>query len=187
VATDSNISPKQQEVSSMIRKHMVAGTVMTLVALYFPVQVNGQKLVFVVRHAERADSGPAPMQMQADPGLSAAGHARATKLATMLGDAGIRAIYATEFRRTQDTAQPLATRLRLPVQNVPSRDTAALVADMGKEHANDIVLVVGHSNTVPAIIKALCGADLTIADAEYDNLFIVVPANGTMTRIRFTP
>ncbi len=158
-----------------------------LVALCLPVVAPAQKLVFVVRHAERADSGPSPMQMQTDPGLSAQGEGRAAKLAAMLADAGIAAIYATEFRRTQDTAEPLATRLGLQIRNLPSRDTGALVAEIRSKHPNDIVLVVGHSNTVPAIIKALCGADVTIADGEYDNLFIVTPATRTMTRIRFTP
>ena len=49
----------------------------------------------------------------------------------------------------------------------------------------DVVLVVGHSNTLPAILKALAGVDVAIADNEYDNLFVVVPATGTMTRIRY--
>ena len=47
------------------------------------------------------------------------------------------------------------------------------------------MLVVGHSNTLPAILKAIVGVDLTISDNEYDNLFVVVPATGTMTRIRY--
>jgi hypothetical protein len=46
--------------------------------------------------------------------------------------------------------------------------------------------VVGHSNTVPAIIKALGGMDVTLADSEYDSLFFVAP-DGTTTRIRFKP
>jgi broad specificity phosphatase PhoE len=165
--------------------NVFAGIVVTIMSLCVPVAARAQKLVFVVRHAERADSGQ--MQAQTDPALSAAGEARAEKLAGMLRDAGIKGIYATEFRRTRDTAKPLATRLGLVIQALPSRDTPALIADIRGKHANDIVLVVGHSNTVPAIIKTLCGAEVTIADGEYDNLFIVVPGTGTMTRIRFMP
>jgi broad specificity phosphatase PhoE len=160
---------------------------MALVSLLWPVAIYGQKLVFVVRHAERADGAAPQMQGQADPPLSDAGEARAVKLARMLGDAGIEAIYVTEFRRTQDTAKPLARRLGLAAQRVSSRDSGALIAKLRSEHANDIVLVVGHSNTVPAIIKALGGPEVTIAEEEYDNLFIVVPGTGAMTRIRFTP
>jgi broad specificity phosphatase PhoE len=160
---------------------------MALVSLLWPVAVRGQKLVFVVRHAERADGAAPQMQGQADPPLSDAGEARAAKLARMLADAGVKAIYVTEFRRTQDTARPLAARLGLAAQRVSSRDSGALIAELRSEHANDIVLVVGHSNTVPVIIKALGGPEVTIAEEEYDNLFIVVPGTGAMTRIRFTP
>jgi len=171
----------------MNRNNVLAATVIVLASLIQPVAAQAQKLVFIVRHAERADGGAAQMQTQADPRLSAEGEARAAKLAAMLADAGINAIYATEFRRTQDTAKPLATKLGLQLRTVPSRDTGALVADVRSRHAKDVILVVGHSNTVPDIIKSLCGASVTIAEREYDNLFIVVPATGAMTRIRFAP
>ena len=169
----------------MTRTSAIAATIIAVLALCLPATAYGQKLVFVVRHAERADRGM--MKIDTDPGLSTAGQARAAKLAAILADSGIKAIYATEFRRTQDTAGPLAARLGLPVQRYSSKDSGALVAALRKEHAGDIVFVVGHSNTVPEIIKALCGAGVTIAETEYDNLFIVVPTTGTMTRIRFTP
>ena len=117
-------------------------------------------------------------------GIVYLGKARAAMLAAMLGDSRIRAIYVTEYRRTQDTARPLAARLGLPARTVASGNTGELVGRLRGEHANDIVLVVGHSNTVPAIIKALGGPDVTVADDEFDNLFIVVPATGTLTRIR---
>jgi len=171
----------------MMRKCMLAGTVMAVILSGFPAAAHAQKLVFVVRHAERADSGATQMQAQADPPLSPAGEARAAKLAGMLADAGIEAIYATEFRRTRDTAKPLSVKLGLTIQQVTSRDTSGLIHRLRAEHRNDIVLVVGHSNTVPAIIKALGGPAITIADDEYDNLFIVVPDTGTVTRIRFAP
>jgi broad specificity phosphatase PhoE len=146
-----------------------------------------QKLVYVVRHAERADGGAASGQMatQTDPPLSAAGEARATRLAAMLADAGVRAVFATEYRRTQDTGKPLAARLGVAVEATPSRDVPALVSRLKATHADDIVLVVGHSNTVPAIIKALGGPDVTIGDDEYDSIFVVVPATGTTSRIRY--
>jgi broad specificity phosphatase PhoE len=121
----------------------------------------------------------------ADPLLSAAGQARAERLAQMLADAGITAIYATEFRRTQDTGQPLGAKLGVPVRPMPAKDTAGLVAKLKADHAKDVVLVIGHSNTVPDVIKALGGAAVTVGDTEYDSLFIVVPATGVVTRIRY--
>jgi hypothetical protein len=47
------------------------------------------------------------------------------------------------------------------------------------------VLVVAHSNTAPAIVKALGGATVAVAETEYDNLFVVVPATGATSRLRY--
>ena len=151
------------------------------VVLGMPAAAFAQKLIFVVRHAERADAG---MQAQTDPPLSIAGEARAQKLAAMLADSGVKDIFATELKRTQDTAKALAMKAGVAVEQVASKDTALLIAKI-KSHPNDVVLIVGHSNTLPAILKALAGVDVTIADSEYDNLFVVVPATGTMTRIHY--
>jgi broad specificity phosphatase PhoE len=90
-------------------KHILL-TVITMVAMVIPAVANGQ-MVIVVRHAERADDGASAATSMAgspDPELSEVGKARAQKLATMLADAGVVAIYTTEYRRTKDTAAPLA-------------------------------------------------------------------------------
>jgi broad specificity phosphatase PhoE len=153
-----------------------------------PAVLDAQKLVIAVRHAERADGGASPTTMTgapADPLLSAAGEARARKLATMLAESGITAIVTTEFRRTQDTAKPLAAKLGLTPQIVKAAEGAALLDRLKTAQANDVVLVVGHSNTLPAIIEALTGSKVTIADSRYDDLFILVPATRTITRLRY--
>src|SRR5579871_6565122 len=106
-------------------KRLVIVIASAAVVLFMPVYLSAQKLVFVVRHAERADAG---MQAQRDPALSAAGEARAQKLAAMLTDAGVKDIFATEFKRTQDTAKPLAMKTGVAVEQVGSADTAMLIA-----------------------------------------------------------
>ena len=160
-----------------------------LVALFMlPAVVHAQKLVIVVRHAERADGGAGTTTMMgtpADPPLSAAGEARAGKLAAMLAESGVTAILTTEFRRTQDTAKPLAAKLGLTAHVIKAADTAALLERLKTVHANDVVLVVGHSNTMPAIIKGLTGDTVTIPDSQYDDLFVLVPATRTMSRIKY--
>ncbi|HEX5069670.1 MAG TPA: phosphoglycerate mutase family protein [Vicinamibacterales bacterium] len=158
--------------------------------LAMPAAARAQETVIFVRHAERADGGAgartgAMSAAPADPLLSAAGQARAQKLATVLRDANIKAIYATEFHRTQDTAKPLASKLRLDVQAIPARDTAALVVSIKAAHAKDVVLVVGHSNTLPDAIKAFGGPAVTIGDDEYDAIFVLNPVTGTLTLIRY--
>jgi broad specificity phosphatase PhoE len=134
---------------------------------------SAQQTVFVVRHAERADTaGGAAPTMAADPELSAAGRARAESLAAALKDAKIVAIFSTEFKRTRSTAEPLAKALGVQVTTISSKEPAKLIEVVKGVGGN--VLVVGHSNTVPAIIKDLgVAAAVTVGDDEYDNLFVV--------------
>jgi broad specificity phosphatase PhoE len=103
----------------------------------------------------------------------------------MLEASGITAIFATEFRRTQDTAKPLAGKLGLTTQIVNAADTASLLQRLKTAHASDVVLIVGHSNTMPAIIKGLTGDTVTIPDAQYGDLFVLVPATGAMARLKY--
>jgi phosphohistidine phosphatase SixA len=138
-----------------------------------------QQTIFIVRHAERADGGAGVSPtMDADPDLSEAGQARAASLATVLKDAGITAIFATDRKRTQQTAAPLAKVLGLPVITLKTTDTAGLLAQLkaAKGHA----LVVGHSNTIPTIVKALgIASPVTVADDEFDKMFVVTASSGS--------
>jgi broad specificity phosphatase PhoE len=144
-----------------------------------------QGTVFVVRHAERADAaaGGATM-MAADPELSTEGAARAESLARLLTDAAITAIYTTEFKRTRQTAAPLARALKLEPVTIPSKDLPSLIERLKTAKGN--VLVVGHSNTVPEILKALGVREpVTVAEHEFDRLFIVVGVPPTLVKLRY--
>jgi phosphohistidine phosphatase SixA len=135
-----------------------------------------QSTIFIVRHAERADGGGAA-SMNTDPDLSDAGRRRAESLSTVLKDAQIVTIFVTEFKRTQQTAAPLARALGIELTAISSRDTASLVKKL--ESAPGNVLVVGHSNTVPEILTGLgVTTPVTIGDSDYDNLFIVTRGSG---------
>lgn len=127
---------------------------------------RAQSTIFIVRHAEKAQGGDAK-----DPELSDLGRARADTLVTALKDAEITSIYVTDLKRTRQTAEPLARALHLELTVLPANDSAALVAKLKETKGN--ALVVGHSNTIPEILKAL-GAPLVYAveEADYDNLFI---------------
>lgn len=161
--------------------------IMVVGAMGIPAMAKAQ-MVMVVRHAERADAGAGTgtsMTASPDPALSDAGKARAQKLAAMLADAGVTAIYTTEYLRAKDTAAPLAAKIGVTAEIVMARDADALIAKV-KAHKAGAVLVVGHSNTVPTIIRALGGSVVSVGDDEYDSLFFIA-ANGTTTRIRFKP
>jgi probable phosphoglycerate mutase len=135
--------------------------------------------IFFVRHAEKATTGGDDMD------LSDAGRARAESLATLLKDAEISAIYTTEFKRTQQTAAPLAKALHVEPLVIPGKDTAALLTKLRGATGN--IVVVGHSNTIPELIKALgIAAPISIADNEYDNLFVVLlEEKPHLLRLRF--
>jgi broad specificity phosphatase PhoE len=127
-------------------------------------------VIFLVRHAERAAiSGHVP----SDTGLSEAGRARAERLAEALKDAEITAIYTTEYKRTKETAAPLAQSLGIRPEVISGDDVRSLVKRLKASRGN--VLVVGHSNTLPQIISALgVSSRVTVAESDYDNLFLVL-------------
>ena len=91
----------------------------------------------------------------------------------MLKDSKISVIYATEFKRTQQTAAPLTKALGMTITSLPAANQAALVAQLRTSTGNS--LVVGHGNTIPEIIKALgISEPVSISETDYDNLFVVV-------------
>lgn len=163
-----------------MRRHGLVLVVILAGLLLVPSVAAAQKLVFVVRHAERADE---PARNENDPALSQAGQARARKLETLLADAHVDAIYVTQYRRTRQTAEPLATAMKVKPEVMPTAVPAFV--DALKHHANDVVLIVGHSNTIPAIVKALTGSSVSIGESDYGSLFVVVPATHTVVRMRY--
>jgi probable phosphoglycerate mutase len=148
-----------------------------------------QRAVFVVRHAEKASDANEPGVP-----LSQAGRARAKKLAAILEKTGVTAIYSTDTVRTLDTAKPLARALKITVRKYAAKDAGGkpdlmpLAKLLKTEHARDIVLVVGHSDTVPPLLKALgCAEPVEIPADRFDNLFVVVPAGaGPATLLRLS-
>lgn len=135
---------------------------------------QGPSLVVLVRHAEKA------AQPVADPALTEAGVARALALADAVAHAAPTAIIVSATKRTADTAIPSATKFGVTPQviSLVGGSTAHItaVADAVRKQSG-VVLVIGHSNTIPAIIRALGGPTLLdICDSTYNLLFILLPA-----------
>ena len=125
--------------------------------------------VILVRHAEKNIEPE-----NKDPDLSPAGLARAQELVRIFGNTGITAIYATQFKRTQQTVKPLADKLGLPVTPVEAKRTTDLVKQIRARNTGGVIFIAGHNNSVPEIIAALGGPQLPIIpETEYDNLFIL--------------
>lgn len=92
----------------------------------------------------------------------------------MFGDSGIAAIYATQYKRTQQTVKPLADKLNLPVTQIEAKKTADLVKQIRARNTGQVIFIAGHNNSVPEIIAAMGGPQLPIIpETEYDNLYIL--------------
>jgi broad specificity phosphatase PhoE len=145
--------------------------------------------IIVVRHAEKGTDDPR------DPSLTAAGQQRALALSSVLKDAGVTAIYTTQYKRNRQTAEPLARQNGISITERPisGANTATYAQDLAREILTNSlgkgVLVVGHSNTVPDIVKALSGITVPpITDPEYDHIFITtIPGSGSprLMQLRF--
>ena len=140
-----------------------------VVFAYFATFRRPVTTIIVVRHAEKIIDPSNP-----DVDLSPNGQARAQEIARMFADSGISAIYATQYKRTQETVKPLADKLGLPVTLVNSKSTPELLEQIRAQHSGQTVFIAGHNNTVPEIIAALGGGNYpVIPESEYDNLFVV--------------
>ncbi len=152
-------------------------------AWFFELQAT--TTVIFVRHAEKAATE------SNDPGLSDAGQARALELARQMVAAdvvaGVDAIYSTRYKRTEQTVQAVADALNLPITPYDAANTETIMDEIVKLHKGKIILVVGHSNTIPELIYNMGASKVVplIAEDEYDNIYIVtIPWFGKTKTIR---
>ena len=123
-----------------------------------------QFTLFVTRHAEK-------QPVASDPELSELGLLRSSQLAQTLKNVQLKAIYATKFKRTQQTAEPAAKHFELAIASYPAGDSEALAEEVLAKRQN--ALIVGHSNTVPDIVKALGGEAKALTEQDYGDLFML--------------
>ena len=137
-----------------------------------PRDTSQDTTVLVVRHAEKEwEDG--------DPPLSDAGWERAETLRQVLEESGVSVMFSTQYVRTSQTLEPIADRLGLEIAVHDAGDSEGLAARILAEHPGEVVLVSGHSNTVPEIVAALGAPEpAPIEDAEYDNLYVVSVSPG---------
>jgi phosphohistidine phosphatase SixA len=158
------------------------------IALAIAVQIAAAApaVVLIVRHAEK-EALPAD-----DPALTPAGRERAAELVRVVrawsaGGTPVRALVSSEVKRTHETLEPLAASTGLAITVVGAKDTAAIVKTILAVDGG-IVVLAGHSNTLPAIVQALGGPNgIAIADAEYDQLFALTApgANAALVTLRY--
>jgi 2,3-bisphosphoglycerate-dependent phosphoglycerate mutase len=140
-----------------------------IVFAYFTTFARPVTTIILVRHAEKNIEPNNP-----DPDLSPEGLERAQEIARVFGETGINAIYATQYKRTQQTVKPLADRTGVAVKLLQANQTDELVNQLQTTNRGQTVFIAGHNNTVPAIVSTLSGQNFpTIPESEFDNLYIV--------------
>lgn len=133
--------------------------------LYVPLIAAEPTFIYLVRHAEKVDASK-------DPELSPRGQQRAQALADFFMKVPVSELYASEYQRTQKTLAPLAAQKQLSVHIIPASKPEALVAKV--RAATGVVVISGHSNTLPGLIERLGAGSVIIEDSDYRNLFLLV-------------
>ena len=136
--------------------------------------------VILVRHAERLNDTDTTS-------LSPAGFQRASALAHVVESAGITRIFVSDKKRALQTAAPTGAALGITLVQIPAGQTDRFV-DSIKAHRGEVILVVGHSDSVPTIIERLgISSPPIIASTEFDHLFVVAfwQFRATMTHLKY--
>ena len=122
----------------------------------------------LLRHAEKVKN-------TSNPDLNTRGQQRAKDLSGVLKHASIDAIFSTDYKRTIQTVEPLANYDGLPIQKYNPSDLRTFAHDALSRYPSGTIVVVGHSNTTPALLNILTGTRVysDFDEDEYDNLFIV--------------
>ena len=146
--------------------------------------VQAQSTIFVTRHADRFGTEP-------DPSLTPKGEEQARSLAQLLSDANVKHIFTTELIRTQETAGPLAHRINVTPVVVPQVNFDELIAKVrGSLQPNESILVVGHRETVPKIVRSLTGKDVpSLGSGEYGRLIAITlfsDGSSSVVTLRYT-
>lgn len=143
--------------------------------------IHAQRVIILVRHAEKEGG-------TGDVALTTAGRNRAAQLAQALADAGVDAVFTTPYQRTSQTAQPLAERIKITPSVLDVREKAdTFVKRLHQEHPEGVVVIVGHSNTIPMLVDVILRrrSGISIADDEFDKIFVLTAKkDGSWSLIR---
>lgn len=146
-------------------------TLLAVVMVAAPVSHADDYVLYLLRHAEKADTADMA-DMSGDPGLTAAGEARAEALAGWLAERDVRTAWSSDYRRTRATIAPLLRRSGIPLDIYAADDQAGLAGELQAQAQTAVV--VGHSNTIPELASLLCECEVApMPESEYDRLLII--------------
>lgn len=143
------------------------------------------KTIVLVRHAEKASAPPT----EPDPELSAEGRERAVRfMKAVARKYKPHEIFSTNFKRTRDTAEPIAKRRGKQIQTYDASKPADLIAKI-MTSKTDHYLIVGHSNTIPALANALAKKEVfrNLLETEYGIYWVIRVKNGVLQKVEVFP
>ncbi len=170
-------------------KLYVKALTFTLILLFTCISVMAQKKTIVlVRHAEKSVTGDAADMAKGDPDLSPEGRERAERLAKAVKKYKPDVVYSTDYKRTKQTAEPIAKLRNKDVQTYDPSKQADLIPLMlnGKPKH---YLIIGHSNTTPALANLLLKKEVfkQMPDTEYGVFWVIRTKKGVVTKIEVFP
>ncbi len=173
---------------SRIRILPIVGYILVVLAVAWFFQQQATTTVIFVRHADVDASAP----LDNDTPLNVRGRQRAELLADFLADVNIGssvdAIYATVARRTQETAQPLATRLGQKLNIDDPYNFERLARRIFRDRRGKITLIVADADAIPPLIAELHGKHPLpeFGPMDYSEIYVVtVPYYGKVKTLRF--
>ena len=123
--------------------------------------------LYLIRHAEKVQDG------NSDPVLTETGKQRSENLADWFSDRQIENIWSSDYKRTRDTAKPIASKLNIDLTIYDPRNLPKLTESLKTNQKNAIV--VGHSNTTPELARLLCNCEIADMDEfEHDRVIVVL-------------
>lgn len=161
-----------------MRSFAIWSLTVLVVVLAAAAEIPGQnKLIILVRHAEKADDSQ-------DPELSAEGKKRAERLIKAAGHFRPGAFYSTNFKRTRDTLAPLAAKRGKTIEIYDPRRPQELIEKIMQSKTKRFV-VAGHSNSVPGLANLISKKEIfkNLDDSEYTIIWLIRIRNGKVVKL----
>ncbi len=132
------------------------------------------QVIYLLRHAEKASGS-------SDPALTEPGRLRAKRVAQRLATEDIQHVFSTDYRRTRQTADPIAAAVGLSTELYDPRQADVLINQVQAQTGN--VVIVGHSNTIPDLVRRLGGAAEPMSEQEYQHLYRLTVGQNVVTTL----
>ena len=145
------------------------------------------RTIVLVRHVEKDSS---PTADKTDPELSEEGRQRAERLAKLVKRYKPHEIFSTPFKRTKGTVEPIAKRRKKEIQIYDPAKPADLVQKIMDPSSKTVhYLIVGHSNTIPALANLIAKKEIfrPLLETEFGVIWVMKIKNGVLTQIEVNP